>query len=185
MTGDKTRRAEYFRRHESARDGLAMKERPKVEDDGVWKHCSNSAVRRAARQLGKLYAEALGDDEVGSTQFSLLSQIAVSGEPTVKALAEAMVMDISALGHTLKVLIRDRLVELVPSDEDRRVKRVRLTTRGRAKQEELTARWRAAQDRFDRAFGIERSAALRETLAFIASPAFAKAFAGKDDVRGG
>lgn len=159
-----------------------MIKQPTGSDQGVWNVCSNAAMRRASRQLGKLYAEALGDDEVGSTQFSLLSQIAFSGEPSVKTLAEALVMDISALGHTLKVLIRDGLVELVPSSEDRRVKRVRLTARGRTKQEELAIRWQAAQDRFDRAFGAERSAALREALAFISSPGFADAFSGREAV---
>lgn len=157
-----------------------MTKEPIRIDQGVWNLCSNAAMRRAARRLGKLYAEALGDDDVGSTQFTLLSQIAFSGEPSVKTLADALVMDISALGHTLKVLVRDGLVQLVPSTEDRRVKRVRLTAHGRAKQEELAVRWRAAQDRFDRAFGAERSAALREALAFISSPAFADAFASKD-----
>lgn len=145
-------------------------------EDGIWLHCSNSAVRRASRHLGQLYEDAMGDTGLKGTQFSLMSQIAGSNQPTLKNLAEAMVMDLSALGHTLKPLIRDGLVELVPDAQDRRAKRVRLTETGAATQGDLTARWQVAQDRFDKAFGKEKSEELRRTLAFISSGEFAKAF---------
>ncbi|CDZ27661.1 MarR family winged helix-turn-helix transcriptional regulator [Neorhizobium galegae] len=149
-------------------------------EDGIWLHCSNSAVRRASRHLGQLYEDAMGDTSLRGTQFSLMSQIARSNEPTLKNLAEAMVMDLSALGHTLKPLIRDGLVELVPDAQDRRAKRVRLTDMGAATQRDLTARWQIAQDRFDKAFGKEKSEELRRTLAFISSDEFAKAFNRND-----
>ncbi|MBP1843516.1 DNA-binding MarR family transcriptional regulator [Rhizobium petrolearium] len=148
----------------------------KMREDGIWLYCSNSAVRRASRQLGQLYEDAMGDTGLKGTQFSLLSQIARSGEPTLKSLAEAMVMDLSALGHTLKPLIRDGLVELMPDDKDRRAKRVGLTETGIEKQKDLTTRWQIAQDRFDKAFGKEKSEEMRRTLAFISSPEFAEAF---------
>jgi DNA-binding MarR family transcriptional regulator len=94
-----------------------------------------------------------------------------------------MVMDLSALGHTLKPLIRDGLVELVPDETDRRARRVRLTAAGRARQAELVASWQEAQRRFDKVLGAEKSAELRRTLAFISSEEFAKAYAaaGKKD----
>ncbi|KAB1086055.1 winged helix-turn-helix transcriptional regulator [Neorhizobium galegae] len=145
-------------------------------EDGVWLHCSNTAVRRASRHLGQLYEDAMGDTGLKGTQFSLLSQIARSNEPTLKNLADAMVMDLSALGHTLKPLIRDGLVELVPDAQDRRAKRVRLTDAAAAMQRNLTARWQVAQDRFDKAFGKEKSEELRRVLAFISSNEFTKAF---------
>lgn len=148
----------------------------KQNEDGIWMHCSNTAIRRAARQLGKLYDDCMDDSGLKGTQFSLLSQIAASGEPALKQLAEAMVMDLSALGHTLKPLIRDGYVELVPDAEDRRVKRARLTALGQKTQEKLVANWRDAQRRFDRAFGKAQSEEIRRALAFISSPEFAKAF---------
>lgn len=147
----------------------------KVED-GIWMHCSNTAIRRAARQLGQLYDDCMEGTGLKGTQFSLLSQIAASGEPALKQLAEAMVMDLSALGHTLKPLIRDGYVELVPDAEDRRVKRARLTAMGRKTQQDLIANWRDAQSRFDHAFGKEQSEDIRKALAFMSSPDFAKAF---------
>jgi DNA-binding MarR family transcriptional regulator len=153
-----------------------MTESDKEQQDGVWLYCSNSAVRRAARQLGQLYDDAMGSTGLKGTQFSLMTQIDRSDGPTLKSLAEAMVMDLSALGHTLKPLVRDGLVELVPDEQDRRVKRVRLTALGQAKQREMTMAWREAQQRFDHAFGKEKSSELRNALAFISSAEFAAAF---------
>lgn len=145
-------------------------------EDGTWMHCSNTAIRRAARQLGQLYDDCMEGTGLKGTQFSLLSQIAAGGQPALKQLAEEMVMDLSALGHTLKPLIRDGYVELITDEKDRRVKRARLTPLGQKMQSELVERWRDAQGRFDNAFGAARSRQLRETLAIIASPDFARDF---------
>ena len=147
-----------------------------MAEDGIWMHCTNSAIRRGARQLGQLYDDVLGADGVRGTQFSLMSQIRHDNEPTLKDLAHSMVMDLSALGHTLKPLIRDGWVELLADAKDRRVKRVRLTEKGLALQSEMLARWEDAQSRFDRVFGKEKSTEIRQMLAFIASPEFAEAF---------
>ncbi|SFB50633.1 DNA-binding transcriptional regulator, MarR family [Rhizobium sp. NFR07] len=151
----------------------------KDDKTSIWAYCNSSAMRRAARQLGQLYDDAMGDTGLKGTQFSLLSQIRFSVEPTLKNLAELMVMDLSALGHTLKPLQRDGWIEIVPDENDRRVKRVRLTDKGFVKQAELTARWQVAQARFDKAFGKEKAAELRRTLALISSPEFARVF--RDD----
>lgn len=146
-------------------------------EDNIWMQCSSSSVRRASRQLGQLYADAMNLTDLRGTQFSLLSQIGQLQEPTQKALAQAMVMDLSALGHTLKPLIRDGLVKLVPDEKDRRARRVRLTPAGARRQAELVASWQEAQRRFDVVLGAEKSAELRRTLAYIASDEFAKAYA--------
>jgi DNA-binding MarR family transcriptional regulator len=151
-----------------------------AQKDAIWLHCSNSAVRRASRQLGQLYDDAMGETGLKGTQFSLLTQIFFLGEPTQKELAEHMVMDLSALGHTLKPLVRDGLLEMVPDEKDGRVRRVRLTDIGKDRQSELVARWQVAQDRFDAAFGKEKSQQLRQTLAFISSPEFAQMFQDAD-----
>ncbi len=145
-------------------------------ETGTWSECSGAAVRRASRQLGQLYDDVLAPSGLRTTQFSLLTQILVGETPPLKSLAEAMVMDLSALGHTLKPLIRDGLVELVPDAKDRRVKRVRLTGQGQRKRDEAHSLWEQAQARFDAAFGAEQSAALRRAMAVIATPEFAQAF---------
>lgn len=157
------------------------------ENDGVWQHCTNSAIRRAARQLGQLYDDIVATSGLKGTQVTLMSQIARSGKEgtPLKPLAEGLVMDLSALGHTLKPLMRDGLVELIPDERDGRVKRARLTSLGARKQEEALALWRDAQGRFDAVFGAERSAEMRSLLGLISTPDFAKAFRaakpGSDD----
>lgn len=148
------------------------------ETQGVWQHCTNSAIRRAARQLGQLYDDIIEPSGLKGTQFSLLSQIALSGSDgtPLKPLAEGLVMDLSALGHTLKPLMRDGLVDLIPDEKDGRVKRARLTAPGAQKQAEALALWRDAQARFDAVFGAERSAEMRSLLGLVSAPEFAKAF---------
>ena len=142
-----------------------------------WDLCSGSAVRRASRQLGQLYDDVVEPSGLRTTQFSLLTQVHNSGEPSMKGLAADLVMDLSALGHTLKPLLRDGLIELVPDAEDRRVKRVKLTAAGENKRREALQLWQDAQARFDQVFGAAESAALRRAMATIASPDFARAFA--------
>lgn len=153
----------------------------KISLPGAWNYCSNSALKRASRQLGQLYEEVLAPSGLKITQYTLLTQIKLGKETPLKVLAEAMVMDLSALGHTLKPLQRDGLIELVVDDRDRRVKRVRLTEKGDQLWNETNGLWREAQARFDAAFGKEASESLRRTMEMIASPGFAAAFSGTRD----
>lgn len=145
----------------------------------TWDFCTNAAIRRASRRLGQLYAEVLAPSSLRNTQYTLLAQIKLLGEPTLRQLADAMVMDLSALGHTLKPLERDGFLSLVPDEADRRAKRTRLTPKGLAKLGEATALWHKAQSRFDAEFGAKKSAALRQALDLISSQDFAGKFAGQ------
>lgn len=144
---------------------------------GAWNYCSNSALKRASRQLGQLYEDVLEKSGLRITQYTLLTQIKLGGETPLKLLADRMVMDLSALGHTLKPLLRDGFVELIPDIKDRRVKRVRLTDKGDRIWNETHVLWQEAQGRFDAAFGKEASENLRRTMDLISSPGFAEAFA--------
>ncbi|MFZ1429887.1 MAG: MarR family transcriptional regulator [Geminicoccaceae bacterium] len=142
----------------------------------AWNYCTNTAVKRASRRLGQLYDAVLAPSGLRATQCALLTQIRLSDGPTLRGLAEAMAMDLSALGHTLKPLQRDGLVALEPDPRDRRAKRVRLTAPGEARLDAALDLWREAQAHFDAEFGAEKSAALRATLERLASPEFAAAF---------
>jgi DNA-binding MarR family transcriptional regulator len=139
--------------------------------------CSNGAMRRATRRLGQLYDDAIAPSGLKATQLALLNQIKRLDEPTLRVLADDLVMDLSALGHTLKPLVRDGLVELVADVTDRRAKRVTLTAAGVAKLRMGLRLWRTANGRFERVFGAENAAQLRNALDWIASPEFADTFA--------
>ncbi|MBZ9962394.1 MarR family winged helix-turn-helix transcriptional regulator [Mesorhizobium sp. BR1-1-2] len=131
--------------------------------------CNNATLRRTARRLGRFYDDALAPSGLKGTQFGLLFQISASSEPAMGTVAEALIMDLSALGHTLKPLVRDGYVETFPDKDDRRVKRVRLTPHGRAKLEEAIKLWSVAQQRFEEMVGAEQAAKLRATLDDVAS----------------
>ncbi len=139
-------------------------------------YCNNSCLRKATRHIGQLFDDVIKPSGLKATQFGLLAHIKAMSAPTMKMLADALVMDLSALGHTLKPLVRDGYVELTPDEADRRSKRVRLTPLGEAKTSETAGLWQVAQRRFDEALGAEKAAHLREVLDFVASDEFNQAF---------
>ncbi|MDX8456490.1 MarR family winged helix-turn-helix transcriptional regulator [Mesorhizobium sp. VK9D] len=130
--------------------------------------CNNATLRRAARSLGRFYDDALAASGLKGTQFGLLFEIHASSEPTMGTVAEALIMDLSALGHTLKPLIRDGYVETFADKDDRRVKRVRLTPRGEVKLDEAIKLWSGAQQQFEEKVGAEQAAKLRAALDAVA-----------------
>jgi DNA-binding MarR family transcriptional regulator len=139
--------------------------------------CNCTALRKATRRVSQLYDSALEPCGLRTTQRSILMQIARAGSPPpLGELAEALVMDRGALTHTLKPLQRDRLVEIRVDPEDRRNRLVALTATGRKKLEESQALWTRAQQGFESAFGVAKSAALRQALEFVVSEDFVTAF---------
>src|ERR1700730_5456951 len=139
-------------------------------------YCNNASLRKAARRLGKLYDAVLEPSGLKATQFSLLTQIFDLGSPTMAGLAKSLLMDLSAMRHSLGPLMRDGLVRLRVEPKDRRVKRVILTPAGVAKFEEAMQLWQKAQGRFEKAFGSARAAKLRSELKFLTSEGFDDAF---------
>jgi DNA-binding MarR family transcriptional regulator len=136
--------------------------------------CANGSVRRASRRLGQIYDEAFVECGLKATQYSLLSQIARYGQPKMRELAQALVMDLSALGHTLKPLVRDGLVDLQVDGNDRRCRRVMLTPAGQQKYEQARKVSERVSHIFDQTFGVEETIKLREAMDFIASEGFAR-----------
>jgi DNA-binding MarR family transcriptional regulator len=146
--------------------------------------CNCTALRKATRRVSQLYDSALEPCGLRTTQRSILMQIARSGSPPpLGELAEALVMDRGALTHTLKPLERDRLVEIRVDPADRRNRLVALTAAGRKKLEESQALWKRAQQGFETAFGVAKSAALREALEFVVSGDFVAAFNRRGEAR--
>jgi DNA-binding MarR family transcriptional regulator len=130
-------------------------------------------MRKASRRVSQMYDAALAPVGLKSTQFAILSTIAQRAQdpPTMRELADALVMDRSTLGQNLRPLERDRLVAWEPSDADRRRKLVGLTEEGRAKYARARPLWRAAQEHFERTVGTAEAARLRRMLLSIAANA--------------
>lgn len=138
--------------------------------------CNGAALRKATRRITQLYDAVLAPCGLSVSQRSVLVHIARAGEPTMSELAQAMVLDRSALAHNLKPLQRDGYVVVRRDEIDGRSRRVRLTEVGQEKLNASHHLWRSAQDRFEAVYGVERAADLRLALAEIFSDDFAKAF---------
>jgi DNA-binding MarR family transcriptional regulator len=78
-------------------------------------------------------------------------------------------LDRSALGHNLRPLERDGLVEILEGERDRRRRNVALTSQGTAKFQEAKKLWQVAQARFLDVFGRPDGLRLRATLLRIAN----------------
>jgi DNA-binding MarR family transcriptional regulator len=126
--------------------------------------CNNAMLRRATRKIGQYYDDVLAPSGLKATQQGLLYQISIGNEPAMGAIASALIMDLSALGHTLKPLIRDGYVETFADPADRRIKRVRLTPQGLVKLDEVMKLWRVAQQHFEDVVGKDRAQSLRAAL---------------------
>ncbi len=129
--------------------------------------CNCLAVRQAARQITQLYDRHLAAEGLRTTQYSILSKLGRLGPLSVNALAQAMVMDRTALGRAVGPLQRDRLLAVGADKHDGRTRVVRLTTAGEARLKAASARWKEAQQEFEASFGVADAAQLRSTLARV------------------
>jgi len=138
---------------------------------GNLNRCNCTALRKASRRLSHLYDSVLAPSGLKATQYSILSEISRRGErpPTMRELADALVMDRSTLGHNLRPLERDQIVALEGATTDRRRKYVVLTRKGRDAFAGSKKLWRTAQARFEASFGIAEAAELRRILLGIAA----------------
>lgn len=137
--------------------------------------CNCAALRRASRRLTQLYDFALAPSGLKSTQLAMLSEIdrRLGSPPTIRDLADALVMDQSTIGQNLRPLEREGLVALEQDANDRRRRHVKLTKKGRSRVAAARPLWEEAQARFENHFGAVRAADLRSVLSNIAhDPAF-------------
>ena len=144
---------------------------PVIETNG----CNCTALRKASRRMSQFYDSSLAASGLRSTQYAILNEIGrrLDEPPTLRELAEALVMDQSTVSQNLRPLEREGLVALVQDEADRRRRNVTITEAGRSRREAARPLWRAAQTRFEEVFGLRQAKALRATLFAIArNPAF-------------
>ncbi|HVI55802.1 MAG TPA: MarR family winged helix-turn-helix transcriptional regulator [Luteibacter sp.] len=152
--------------------------------------CTNTALRRAARRLGNLYDDALAPVGLKATQVGMLADIerlSVADEgrsPTLQDLATKLGLQISAVTHALRPLVRDGLIVLSPDEEDRRAKRASLTTKGVTLLHRALHLWAAANRQVEDVLGSDSANALRTLADYVSSDAFLAAYSGGDDEGG-
>jgi DNA-binding MarR family transcriptional regulator len=165
---------------------LVMARRPKSEPlpepyDAL--SCTHTSLRRASRQLTQLYDDALSPAGLTSAQALLVAQLdelggAPGGKgPSLQGLARRLTIQISALTHALRPLIRDGVVELHADEDDGRTKRAVLTPKGMEQTRQMYALWNQTNQRIETLLGDGAAEQLRLLANRVAAPDFLAAFA--------
>ena len=126
--------------------------------------CNCFAVRKASRQISRLYDSHLAPVGLRITQFLTLAALDEVGSVPVNALAERLDIERTAMGKMVGFLERDGFVTIKPSPTDGRSRLIELTEDGRRLHERAAALWQAAQREFEQLNGVDNVTALREGL---------------------
>jgi DNA-binding MarR family transcriptional regulator len=105
--------------------------------------------------MTRVYDEALVPSGVRITQLATLATVAFHGPFTVKALADALVMDRTTLTADLKPLEAKGFVS-ISTGADRRTRVITITDHGRTAIEQAVPLWAKAQAHFKRKLGEQR-----------------------------
>ena len=134
--------------------------------------CNCFALRQAARHITQFYDQQLAHTGLRTTQYSILAKLESLGPLTIGALADAMMLDRTALGRNIQPLVRERLVAIGEGRSDRRQKVLRLTAMGTKRLRAAAPAWAQAQAQFETAYGRPKAKALREMLRAVTVCAF-------------
>lgn len=98
-------------------------------------------AQRAARALSRRFDEAFRHLDLKSGQFSLLMSLNRPQPPTLGAVAELLAMDRTTLTANLKPLERCGLIRVEKDADDRRLRRLSLTSAGEELLAQATPVW--------------------------------------------
>jgi DNA-binding MarR family transcriptional regulator len=149
-------------------------------------NCTHTMLRLASRQLTQIYDEALAPAGLTSAQSLLVTRIEEMGGkpgesgPTLQELARRLSVQLSALTHALRPLVREGVVEVLPDSKDRRVKRATLTEKGMAQTQQMLDLWVAINKRIDHLLGPSATEQLRCLAGKVAESGFAERVLAKD-----
>lgn len=141
-------------------------------------NCTHTALRQASRQLTQVYDDAIAPAGLTSSQAMLVTRLDELGGapggtgPSLQALAKRLSIQISALTHALRPLVRDGVVVLHADPRDGRIKRAVLTEQGMAQTRQMYVLWQAVNLRMDSVLGAGTAADLRALATQVASAEF-------------
>ena len=130
-------------------------------------HCLCLHTQRAARRLARRFDEALRPLGLTHGQFSMMNGLNRPAPPLMRDVADLLAMDRTTLTAALKPLERRGLVVVTPDAEDRRGRRVALTSLGIAALAQAVPVWRAVHAQIDASLPEGGPAALRDGLAAL------------------
>jgi DNA-binding MarR family transcriptional regulator len=130
--------------------------------------CTHTSLRRAARHLTQIYDDVLAPSGLTSSQSLIVSLIDEMGGqpggegPSLKQLARRMGLQVSALSHAFRPMVREGIVELKADLTDARVKRAVLTPKGLSQTRQMYSLWKTLTERMEDALGKSANDQLRE-----------------------
>jgi DNA-binding MarR family transcriptional regulator len=125
--------------------------------------CACGRLRRATRALTQLYDDLMAPSGLRVTQFSLLRTLARERRSRLSALAQALLLDRTALSRTLDPLVERGLVA-IDAGRDARTREVSLTRAGEKAIRAAEPHWKRAQDKVTARLGARKLEALVATL---------------------
>jgi len=114
--------------------------------------CMCGNFRRTSRALTQFYEEELRPLGLRATQFTILQALSLAGEVSQGQLGEMLAMDSTSLTRTLAIMSRKGWVA-EHHGEDRRERRIRLSSAGELKLKRVLPVWERVQSRLQRKLG--------------------------------
>jgi DNA-binding MarR family transcriptional regulator len=127
-------------------------------------NCLCLHVQRAARALARRFDEALRPLDLTQGQFSLLTSLNRPEPPSIGSVSNLLAMDRTTLTANLKPLERRGLVKIAIDKEDRRGRRLSLTTKGKALLAAAAPVWEETHAETERLLTQQSPDALRGSL---------------------
>src|SRR5262245_16282859 len=132
-----------------------------MDDNSPLRDCLCFSTRLAARRLTAFYEARLAPHGLTITQFGLLAETGRKRTPSMGDLAELLEQDPSSLSRTLRVMEQDGLIEITQDTDNRRIRRVTLTSNGKTKLRAAAQSWMQANSE---ASDIVSMSAIKEVL---------------------
>lgn len=126
-------------------------------------NCTCFRLRRADRQLTRLYDAALAEAGIGVVQFSVLAELARSGPMGVTELGDRLGTERTTLTRTLERMQAAGWIAPQASD-DQRLRRHAMTDAGRRQFAQAASAWRRVESAMARAMGTDRLELLWQLL---------------------
>ena len=130
--------------------------------------CTCGRLRRASRALTQLYDDLMIPSGLRVTQFSMLRTLEREGTATLSNLAQALLLDRTALARNLDSLVERGLVQIL-AGRDARTREVSLTRSGAQAIRAALPHWKRAQAQVSARIGAAKLQALVATLDAIES----------------
>jgi DNA-binding MarR family transcriptional regulator len=121
-------------------------------------------MQRAARNLARLFDDALRPLDLTNGQFSLLMSLNRPHPPAMKDVASLLAMDRTTLTAALKPLERRGLVTIAQDQEDKRGRRLSLTASGHRLLAKAFPIWQQTHAEIERPFSAGELERLRGQL---------------------